>query len=70
VRVYDSAEPVARRVSDLLAAEEVLASLAVPEYHFYTTGDTARFAAQSRLLIDDCPIEPLPLRMGEAARTP
>jgi glutamate racemase len=51
VRLYDPSRPVARRVRDMLADRDALASNEHPTHRFYTTGDTAVFASVASKLL-------------------
>jgi len=51
VRLYDPSRPVARRVRQVLAQRDALASNPAPQYTFYTTGDPALFARVATKLL-------------------
>jgi len=50
VAVYDSAEPVARRVAALLQERDALAPACVPAHRYLVTGDSGQFAAVAAIL--------------------
>lgn len=51
VRVYDPSRPVARRVRQLLAEADALASDGAAEYRWFTTGDAAVFRVVASKLL-------------------
>jgi glutamate racemase len=51
VRLYDPSRPVARRVRHVLAESDTLAHNPLPEFTFYTTGDTELFARVATKLL-------------------
>jgi glutamate racemase len=51
VRLYDPSRPVARRVRQVLAGGDALGHNPVPDYTFYTTGDTVLFGRVATKLL-------------------